>query len=201
MLAWDKLSDNDQEKILQGMESNLYHHVVQIVIGSNDDKTKNDGKTKQEFIERIKSETGFLIVPADDEEAETTVVTYLYKNYSAIFAIFGALFAVCSCYTVFSLWTECRQKEWLIRRMTGYSIVQIMQVIMGELIRIVVTAGVFGVIIQWIFMHYNRRNGIWNTYFNDVGKLAVVYVVIVLLQLTQCLILLYRQKPVELKKD
>lgn len=195
VLVWDKLADTDQGKILQRLESNLYHHVVQIATDLN------DGESKQDFMERIKKETGYLIVPADNEEAETTVIAYLYENYSVIFAIFGALFAICSSYTVFSLWAECRRKEWLIRRMVGYSIAQIMQVIMGELLRIVVTAGVLGAIIQWGYMHYNQINGVWSIYFTDARNLAVVYALILLLQLTQCLFLLYRQKPIELAKE
>ncbi len=193
VLLWDNLPQEKREKMIDMLSQEVYASFRQIELQSKQELLGD----RDRFIQEMNHKTGFSLAWMEEEEKEEqSVFEFLYENYNVIFSMFGALFAVCSCGTIFSLWLACRKEEWVIRRVFGCSIFRILVFMFSELIKIVAVAAVVTIVVQSMYQGYNRASGVWNVYAADSKEVVVVCLVVILGQMIHCLWRLWRLNPV-----
>lgn len=193
ILLWDNLPQEKRDKIIDILSQRVYASFHQIELQSKQELFGN----RERFIQEMNQKTGFSLARMDEDESEEpSVFEFLYENYNVIFSLFGALFAVCSCGTVFSLWLACRKEEWAIRRVFGCSIFRILFSMFSELIKIVAVAAVVTIGVQFMYQIYNRVSGVWNVYAADSKDIVIACIAVILVQMIYCLWGLWRLNPV-----
>lgn len=193
VLLWDNLPQEKRDKMIDILSQKVYASFRQIELQSKQDIIGDH----ERFIQKLNHRTGFSLAWVDEEDKEEqSVFEFLYENYNVIFSMFGALFAVCSCGTIFSLWLECRKEEWAIRRVFGCDIIKIMASMFSELLKIVAVSAVVTIGIQSMYQVYNRASGVWNVYAADSKDVVIVCLIVILVQMIYCLWRLWRLNPV-----
>lgn len=112
-----------------------------IVVSYSGDITEND---YQDLLQKIENQGGFIDENIENEDKENTVRVTFHK----IFMIILFLFSIINCMAISNVWINSRFRELIIRKTIGYSMGQVVELLVCDLLRYSVISMILATILQ-----------------------------------------------------
>ncbi len=147
VINWASLDDAAKEDFL---DDTVFYNYLTVLVD-----TDADGDTaKNEFL-LLADELG-LSVEEDELESNTGSIDLYYTFVKGSVLVVAVIFSVCSCLAASAIWVHRRNRELVIRRVFGYSMGDIVALLIRELAPKLLFGLVSGVI---IFLLFSLCNG------------------------------------------
>lgn len=191
IVQWENLSKEEQNQMIETMKMYFQNSSPILRIEGNDDVSQ----IFHQLTAKIEKKFGISPILIEAEEMDLSVSAFLYQKYGAIFSAFSALFAIINCLVIVRVWMYRRKREWMIRRIFGYSLWKLGKSILLELGKLAVVAFAVTGVLQIIYQQVSQIQNVWRMQGTNVAYTLAACLGIFLILWGWTIVSLWRLKP------